>query len=46
MITVMLILAVAALICSILTLMGKLNAGVPLILLSIIACISQIPLGR
>ncbi len=46
MLTVLLILAIAALISAILSLMGKCPLTVPVLLLSIIAILQQLPLGR
>ena len=44
--TVLLILAVIALLCTILHLIGKCPIGVPVLLLCLIALLTYVPLGR
>jgi hypothetical protein len=46
MLTVLLILSVAALIAAILTLMGRCPVAVPVLLLAIIEVLEHLPLGR
>lgn len=46
MLTVVLVLAVAALICAILSMMGKCPITVPVLLLAIIEVLEHLPLGK
>lgn len=46
MLTVLLILAIAALVSTILSMIGKCPLTVPVLLLALIACLERLPLGR